>query len=280
MSLNNVANLSYDIYIVGLGISHIDQITREAERCMEASNEILYVERGLGIDAFLASKCKCITDLTRLYAEGEDRQGTYRKMAATVVKAALERPPVTFALYGHPLIYSYPPFLIREMAGLLGLSVKVVPGVSAMDCIFADLFVDPSMNGIQMFEATEMLLRGRLLQTDVAALIWQIGALETGLYSTYSSRPERFQRFKDHLLRFYPSHHTVFAVHSATHSLLKPEIYEFEISDIGDYASVLHAGFSMYIPPLESRPFEDWKLAAEMNDAKHLLRITSLQIGE
>ena len=93
-------------------------------------------------------------------------------MAAAVVNAALDHPPVTFALYGHPLVFSYPPFLVREMAKYLELKVKLVPGISAMDCMFADLAIDPSMSGIQIYEATDVLIRKRPLQNDVPALIW------------------------------------------------------------------------------------------------------------
>ena len=42
-------NARPDIYVVGLGIIHVEQMTRETERYMELSNEILYVERGVGV---------------------------------------------------------------------------------------------------------------------------------------------------------------------------------------------------------------------------------------
>ena len=264
-----------DIFVVGLGIVHVDQLTRETERYMALSNEILYVERGAGVHKFLESKCGKVTDLTRLYVEGGDRLRTYREMAAAVVSAALDRPPVTFALYGHPLIFSYPPFLVREMARYLGLTVKLLPGISAMDCMFADLAIDPSMSGIQIYEATDILIRKRPLQNDVPALIWQIGSLETSLYSEHASGPERFSRFKKHMFQFYPEKHVVYAVSSATHPLLRPQIYEFSIEKIDDYAQLLHAGFTLYVPPTEQRPVQDWKLAEEILDTEHLRRISA-----
>ncbi len=268
------ANSQYDIYIVGLGIVQVDQITRETERAISSSKEILYVERGLAVDTFLRERCEVVTDLTQLYHDETDRLDTYRRMAASVIAAALDHSPVTFALYGHPLIFAYPPFLVQQMARCFDLTVKILPAISAMDCIFADLAVDPSMNGLQIFEATEMLLRGRPLQVDVPVLIWQIGSLETGLYSGRQSRPERFDRFLEHVLAFYPATHTVFAVHSSTHPLLRSEVIEFKIGEIGSHSSKLHAGFSLYIPPLMTRPVADWKLAGDMSDLEHLRRIT------
>lgn len=270
--MNGQGNL--DIHIVGLGIVHVGQITRETERLMAESNEVLYVERGIAIDNFLRQLCPRVTNLTTLYADEGDRQETYRRMAASVITAALDHPPVTFALYGHPLIFSYPPFLVQQMATYFDLRVRVLPAVSAMDCIFADLSIDPSMNGLQMYEATDLLLRRRPLHPDVPALIWQIGALETGLYSTHASRPERFQRFLDHLLSFYHRNHLVFAVHSATHPMMKSEVLKFPLGEISAFAAVLHAGFSLYIPPVSARPIEDWQLARQLSDPIHLRRIT------
>ena len=64
-------------------------------------------------------------------------------MAARVVEAALDHPPVTFALHGHPLVAALPPFLVLELAAALDLRVTILPGVSALDALLADLRLDP-----------------------------------------------------------------------------------------------------------------------------------------
>ena len=264
-----------DIYIVGLGIVHLEQITPEVDNAISKSKTTLFVERGHGIKAYLQSKCRNIIDLTGLYSEDGDRQETYRRMAAATIQAALDNPPVTLALYGHPLIYSYPPFLVKEMAKRLALRTKTLPGISALDCLFVDLGIDPAMNGLQMFEATELLLRDRPLFPDVPAVLWQIGALETGLFSTRPSTAERFTRFTAHLLKFYSRDHTVFAVHSSTHPLLRSEIFRFKIDEMESYAPALHAGFTLYIPPVSMRPIADQQLVQDSLDPSYLRTVTS-----
>ena len=138
-------------------------------------------------------------------------------MAIRVVEAALDHPPVTFAIHGHPLIAVHPPFLVLEMANALGLRVEVLPGISAIDTLLADLRIDPVVHGVQMYEATDLLLRRRPLQNDVPAIIWQVGTLETGLHSQRVSRPERFARFLAHLRQYYPA-----AAPGGGHLLLAP----------------------------------------------------------
>ena len=142
-----------------------------------------------------------------------------------------------------------------------------------MDCMLVDLVIDPATNGLQMYEATDLLLRERPLQPDVPAMIWQIGALETALFATGPSVPERFDRFVRHLLKFYPESHEVYATYSATHPLFKSEIYKFALRDMGKYAANLHQGFSLFIPILSTRPIVDIQLAKDAVDVSHLSKI-------
>ncbi len=215
-----------DITIVGLGVANVDQITREAERAIRGSNEVLYVDTGVATRAHLESLCPQVTSLFETaYEESGRRRNAYHHMAARVLEAALDHAPVTFAMHGHPIVGVYAPFLIRDLAGLLGLTVSVQPGISAMDCLFAELMVDPCISGIQMYEATDLLLRRRPLQPDVQALIWQIGCVETTLHSMSVSKPERFDRLRAHLLRFYPPGHEVSAIASDTSSSSRMDIH-------------------------------------------------------
>src|SRR5206468_3187411 len=80
-----------------------------------------------------------------------------------------------------------------------------LPGVSALDALLADLRLDPVVHGLQMYEATDVLLRRRPLQSDVPAVLWQIGPIETCLHSQAVSLPGRFARLVAHLRHFYPA---------------------------------------------------------------------------
>jgi precorrin-3B methylase len=265
---------NYDIYIVGLGIVNIDQITREAEACIKKSKQVFYIEKGIGIDEFLTQLCPNVTNLSTEYVINGDRLKTYHTMAAKVLEAALNNPPVTFALYGHPTIFAYPPFLVYEAAKELDLKVKVMPGISAMDCIFSELMIDPATNGIQMFEATDLLIRQRPLQTDVPVLLWQIGAVETALYSRSVSKPKRFERIKNYLLKFYPGEHLVQSIYCSNYPLMASTILKFKIADIENYSKQLHAGHTLYIPALAERQVMDLQLANDISDVNYLSTIT------
>lgn len=263
------------IYIVGMGIANVDDVTRQTERVIRLSNEVLYADTGVASHDYLKSLCGKVTPLFHeSYDEDNPRFNAYHHMAARVIEAALRHPPVTFAMHGHPLVFCYPPFLIRDLATLLDLRVEVLPGISAMASLFSDLWLDPGVTGIQMYEATDLMARRRPLMPDVPALIWQIGNLETRLHTMRVSRPERFDRFLAYLLHFYPPEHVVTAVYSSPHPAMKSTIYTFPLNQIGQYAHALHAGFTLFIPAAYERPIQDWDLVHKIDDPQHLRKIT------
>ena len=263
------------LYIAGLGLQTVIQTTREVEAAIRLSREVLFLDTGVATKSFLETLCPRVTPLyEQSYSEGRPRVNAYEHMAARVVDAALDHPPVTFAIHGHPLIAAHPPFLILELAHALELQVTVLPGISAIDTILADLRLDPVVHGVQMYEATDLLLRRRPLQPDVPAIIWQIGPIETCLHSMRVSRPDRFSRFIAHLQQYYPAQHELVAIYCSPHPILPPAIFRFALEDMGQYAGEILSGFTLYVPPIASRPIQDYDLLAKLYSVEHLLDIT------
>lgn len=266
---------AFDIYIVGLGIVNVRQITHEVDEALQRSREVLLVAQGFGMVEYVNQLCSNVTDLSSAYREGDNRINAYNMMTAKVIEAALDHPPVTFALYGHPLVFALPPFQILKIAPLFELRVKTLPGISAMDCLFVDLKLDPA-RGLQIYEATDLLLRQRPLQPDVPCLIWQIGAVETQLYSMRTSKPERFLRMKNYLLKFYPPEHKIVAVYSSSFPLAPSLLTEFAITDFESHSQEIHPGATLYVPPVSTRPVVDHELLQETASVLHLQKIVDL----
>ncbi|WP_042370301.1 SAM-dependent methyltransferase [Streptacidiphilus neutrinimicus] len=272
---SNTARRPVDIYIVGLGIRNVQQITREAEQAIQLSKKVFTVHAGFGLDEFLKTLCPDVRSLVGKYEEGGDRLRTYRAMAAEVLNAALDDSPVCFASYGHPKIYVYPTNLIEKAAPLLGLTVRVLPGISALDTILADLGLDPGPNGLQMYEATDLLARERPLQPDVPCLLWQVSAVESAMYSTKRGNAERYRRLQDFLVRTYPPGHQLTMVLSPTYALLEPLKETFPVGELAErLARGLQIG-TLYIPPTHERAISNPDLLREAFEAEHLDRITT-----
>lgn len=264
-----------DITIGGLGIRAVVQVTAETEARIRRCSEVLYLDSGVGTQEFLEQRCDRVTPLYgRTYEEAENRLSAYHNMAAAVIDAALARRPVAYLTHGHPIVFCYSAFLVRDLAAVLGLSTQVLPGISAVACLMADLWLDPGTRGVQMFEATDILLRRRRLMPDVPVIIWQVGNLETRLYTTRPSRPERLYRFRDWLLQTYPSGHPITAYYAAAHPITAPHRWTFPLCDMADHADALHPGITLYVPPCTLRPAQDLELLQRLDSIHHLRTIT------
>ncbi|MBN2798237.1 MAG: hypothetical protein JXX28_03755 [Deltaproteobacteria bacterium] len=264
-----------DILIAGLGISPSEHLTAETERCLRQCREVLYLDTGPVTKALLERLVPVATPLyAQAYVPGRPRLSGYHLMAARVVEAALDRGPVAFAVQGHPLVYVHAPVLIRRMAQALGLEVRLLPAISSLDTLFAELWLDPASEGLQVYEATDLLLRRRPLQPDVPALIWQVGNLETRLHTTRRSRPERLRRFVDHLAQWYPLDHKVTVYFSSPHPLVQTLAEVVALGELASIAGALHPGVTLYLPPVQRRPVVDVALLAQLDDPAHLERIT------
>lgn len=254
----------FDIGIVGTGIVGAHQLTREAEEVVRRCKRTFVIESGYGIPEYLRTLCPAVTELGSLYEPGRDRLPTYRRMAAEVVSAAVADAPVCLATYGHPWVYCYPTTLIARAAPLLGLHVEVFPGVSAFDTLLVDLGIDIAADGIQMYEATDLLLRRRPIQNDVACVVWQPTVVGDPTYRPDPYGAEQFEPLQQYLLRFYPAEHEVVLVTTKTHPLTRSIVQRLPLRDLALELERAPSVATLYVPPLAERPVEDDELLEVM----------------
>ena len=250
----------FDIGIVGTGIVGAHQVTREAEEVIRRSNHTFVIASGYGIPEYIETLCSRVTDLGYLYQPGMNRLPTYHRMAAEVVSAALVEAPVCLATYGHPWVYCYPTTLINRAAPLLGLHVEVFAGVSAFDTLLVDLGIDIAQSGIQMYEATDLLLRQRPIQSDVTCVIWQPTVIGDPTCPAGPYASQQFEPLQNYLLRFYPSDHQVKLVTSKTHPLMRSTVQPLNVGDLANALGGAPGVGTLYIPALIERPIEDPEL--------------------
>jgi len=263
--MNGDRRLPFDIAIVGLGISGVHQITREVEETLRRTNEVFVTDMGVGVLEQLETLTPKVTDLTSRYQGGTHRILIYRRMASEVVAAALDHPPVAFATYGHPRMYCYPTTLIERAAMVLDLDVEVLPGISFLDTLLAELGVDPGFDGLQLYEATDVVVRRRPLQPDVNCVITQ-GPIVMDAYNRPGAPSEdNLRLMQDYLLEVYPAQHEAIFVVSKTHPLLDTIK---QAVPIGKLAEVLGQGpnvGTLFIPPIRHRDVASQELADRMS---------------
>lgn len=110
------------------------------------------------------------------YRRGRNRHESYAEMRERILAPVRLGRRVCAAFYGHPGVFASVGHDVVREARELGFAARMLPGVSALDCLVVDLAFDPA-EGCQMFEATDFLLRRRRADPSTSLVLWQIGAI-------------------------------------------------------------------------------------------------------
>lgn len=154
---NGVNSKMGRLICVGTGINSTRQITAVAKYNMEHADVVFGVMPNTLIDNWIMGFARNYISLQSHYAHGKSRQNTYMGMAQTILDELRAGKDVCFALYGHPGIYAYVEHLAVGLAREAGFEARMEPGISAEDCLIADLGMDPSQYGCQSYETTKLL---------------------------------------------------------------------------------------------------------------------------
>jgi hypothetical protein len=84
---------------------------------------------------------------------------------------------VVGVFYGHPGVFVSPTHRTINIALKEGYAATMLPGISAEDCLFADLNIDPSHPGCLTYEATDLLVAKRLLIPSSRLILFQVGCV-------------------------------------------------------------------------------------------------------
>jgi hypothetical protein len=128
----------------------------------------------------------------------------------------------------------------------------MLPGISAEDCLFAALGVDPSRHGCQSFEATDLIARARPIDPSAALIVWQIGVVGN-LTFVPEGDLSRLGVLVEYLLQTYPEDHEVVAYEASLYSVLDDVIVRCPLGSLAE-VSVSPAA-TLYVPPATRFPF-------------------------
>jgi hypothetical protein len=121
------------------------------------------------------------------------------------------------------------------------------PGISAEDCLYADLGLDPGKVGCAHFEASQVLFYDRLIDTSAWLVLWQVGVAGDRSYAVRESTPAQRQRLVDRLLLDYPPAHPVTVYEAATLPIGQPRIDRLPLAALAE--ARLSPQSTLVVPP-------------------------------
>ncbi|MDI1448385.1 SAM-dependent methyltransferase [Polyangium sp. 6x1] len=238
------------LVVVGSGIKTVGHLTQEALAWIKAADKVFYVVSDPVAEGVIQRLNPGKSEsLSGLYEEGKRRMETYEQMIERMMASVHAGMRTCAAYYGHPGVFAYPTHMAIKRLQKQGYEAFMLPGISAEDCLFAELGVDPATTGCQSYEATAFVINGHVPNPKAALILWQVGVFGRGDYSRSNYQPKGFHYFVEHLAKFYPTDHKVCIYESAMFPGCKPREDWVAIQDL-DKARLTPAS-TLYIPASE-----------------------------
>jgi uncharacterized protein YabN with tetrapyrrole methylase and pyrophosphatase domain len=238
------------LIVLGTGIRIVGQLTMESIAYLRRATTILHVvEDSVAIQVFRSLNPDAeIIDMVHLYVEGQLRIETYQAMIQQILESVRTNALTVCAFYGHPGVMAYPGHEAIRLARAAGYKSRMLPAISAEDCLFADLGVDPATYGCQSFEATDIIWNERVIDPTCNVVLWQVGSLGDATYHAKKYDLSALPTLIEKLLKYYPPSHGIILYEAAVMMGFEPRIMTMRLDNI--VADIVTPRSTWLIPPV------------------------------
>ncbi len=241
--------------VVGTGYLAAGQITAESEATIRSADKCLYLVADPASAAWIQSLNPSAESLKDVYAVGKPRRLSYEEIVERMLAPVRDGLDVCAVFYGHPGIFAFPSHEAIRQARREGITAKMLPGISAEDCLFADLGLDPATHGCQSFEASDFLIRRRRFDSSSNLILWQVGAIGVATYEKEDLwNRDGLRVLAEALRQHYPADHEIVVYEASVYPVCEPFVLRIPLSALpGAKVSVIS---TLYVPPLRPAPLD------------------------
>src|ERR1043166_9498824 len=223
--------------VVGTGIKSIAHLTTETAVVIRTADKVFYGAGEPLTTDWITKNARSSECLDQLYEEGKDRMITYDAMAEVILFSVRSGLNVCVSFEGHPGVYVHVAHRCVRIARAEGYRTRMFPGVSAQDCLIADLLIDPAEYGCQSFEATDFLLRRYRPDVTSLLILWQVGCIGLTSFSRKRQPDKNINILTEVLTRFSGADHNVVAYQAALFAISKPTIIRTPLGELANHRS-------------------------------------------
>ena len=233
--------------IVGTGIRSVGQLTTESIVCIQRAEKVFYVVSEPIAETLIQRLNPSAESLQGYYVHGKPRLQTYKEFVDRIMGSVRDGRRTCAVFYGHPGVFVLPSHAAVRQARSEGYEARMLPGISAEDCLFADLGVDPAASGCQVYDATDFVMHQRRLDPSCSIILWQIGVVGHWTFQQTGYANSGLPLLLEKLSQYYRPDHTVVVYEAAVLPGCEPVIQPVLLSQLP--CARLSTGSTLYIPP-------------------------------
>jgi precorrin-6B methylase 1 len=232
---------------VGMGMTLGSHLTPLARDHIEQADVVFAALSDHIVELWLQRMNPDVRSLQPHYAEGKPRSKTYQEWVDLMMAEVRAGKRVCAVFYGHPGIFAWSPHKAIEVARAEGFQAHMEPGISADDCLYADLGIDPGRFGCQHFEASQLLFYEHRLNPAGYLVLWQVALVGDGSMTRFHTGQSYRQVLVDRLSQDYPLDHEVIIYHGATLPIEQPRTRCIALRDLP--GTTLTSQETVVLPP-------------------------------
>lgn len=237
------------LVIIGSGIKAIEQVTIEGLYHLRAAEKVLY-----GVcDPITAQWIEEVNpeseSLDSFYEDDKPRHITYREMVEKILSYVRQGVNLCVCFEGHPGVFVCASHEALRIARREGFSARMLAGISALDCLFADLGIDPGEHGCQSYDATDFLIYKRVPCVTSPLILWQIDCIGDLKFFKSGYDMRNLPVLVKVLQEYYGAEHEVFVYQAAILPICSPVIKRTSLNLL---SGSIARGSTLYIPPREA----------------------------
>lgn len=234
--------------IVGSGIKFLSHLTNESKAYIKQADIVLYLVNDPAMKEWIQKTALRSESLDNLYTQYSLRLSCYKAITNYIVDMLRHsNQHICVVLYGHPSVFSQPGLDAAMKAKQEGYDVRILPGISAEDCLFADLLIDPGSSGCQSFEATDFLIRRRRFDPTSHLILWQVDIIGVLNNPSSHNNSKGANVLVNYLKQHYRITHEVILYEAAQYPSFGPRIQRLPLNELPN--ATFSRISTLYVPP-------------------------------
>ncbi|CZP45208.1 Tetrapyrrole (Corrin/Porphyrin) Methylases [Legionella pneumophila] len=237
----------HKLIVVGSGIKSISHLTEETKRVIQSADKVLYLVNEDNLKQWIQREAKSSESMDSIYFSNEKRIEAYQALTNYIIEEYKKVSILCVVFYGHPTFFADSALNAVRKIKKDGGEAIILPAISAQDCLFSDLEIDPGDQGCFSIEATELVLFERCIDVHAHLILWQVA----NFGRTDGEKTNNLSILKNYLTGFYPEDYSICLYVAPSLPTCSPKIEWIQLCNLE--LSVISTITTVYIPPIEKK---------------------------